>query len=420
MHRDMKPSNILVEPERLRLSHRLRNRPHRRETGVTRPERPSTPWHIWPRTVQHRPADPSSDIYALACVLYECVTGQQPFPGDTFERVASGHIFSPPPRPSEISRTIPTALDAVIARGLAKQPSDRYPTAVDMASAAKEVISRSSQPNVVAPGPPQHTWAQPHTGAPPAFSYPHSVPTLHAAAMPPLRNVRKEPAVCSSALWCSSPPYYWWPVSSPSWNSHRARSPPPPPSATASGGEFSGTYTADYGPGYRPRRQAGPDAPATTSNWAVRSECGASGCVATAANVSSTGMALLSNLTFDQLGGTWVAVGLASAQCSGDQPEECRLSHLEPASRRHVVRRDHQGFRERGLLGQTLREVHPHRRSRPQQGSRSRRPTTAGGLAGGSAARQLPADDDIRPRWRRTRENCSPPTPTASVPAIGA
>jgi hypothetical protein len=100
------------------------------------------------------------------------------------------------------------------------------------------------------------------------------------------------------------------------------------PSATSSsavspsGGEFTGTYAADYGPGTDLEDKPVPNAPATTSNWAVRSECGASGCLATAANISGTGMALLSNLTFDQLGGTWVAVGLASAQCGGDQPEE--------------------------------------------------------------------------------------------------
>jgi hypothetical protein len=97
--------------------------------------------------------------------------------------------------------------------------------------------------------------------------------------------------------------------------------PAAPSAASASGGDFSGTYRADYGPGADLEGNPVPNAPATTSNWAVRSTCGASGCAATAANVSGASMALLSNLTFDQLGGTWVAVGLASAQC-GDAPAE--------------------------------------------------------------------------------------------------
>jgi len=96
----------------------------------------------------------------------------------------------------------------------------------------------------------------------------------------------------------------------------------PPPAAAASGGDFTGTFRADYGPGTDLEDKPAPNAPATTSNWAVRPECGASGCVATAANVSGSDGALLSNLTFDQLGGNWVAVGVASAQCGGDAPSE--------------------------------------------------------------------------------------------------
>jgi hypothetical protein len=95
-----------------------------------------------------------------------------------------------------------------------------------------------------------------------------------------------------------------------------------PTTAPVTGVEFNGTYRADYGPGTDLEDKPVPNAPATTSNWAVRSTCGASGCVATAANISEGGIALLSNLTFDQLGGTWVAVGLASAQCGSDKPEE--------------------------------------------------------------------------------------------------
>src|SRR6185436_4495106 len=84
---------------------------------------------------------PSSDIYALACVLFECLTGEPPFPGSTLEQVAVGHMVAPPPRPSELSGSVPSGLDRVIETGLAKQTTDRYPTAVEMAAAAREAIT---------------------------------------------------------------------------------------------------------------------------------------------------------------------------------------------------------------------------------------------------------------------------------------
>lgn len=94
-----------------------------------------------------------------------------------------------------------------------------------------------------------------------------------------------------------------------------------PSTAAAGGVVFTGTYRADYGPGTDLDDKPVANAPATTNNWDVRSECGADGCVATAASAPS-GNALLSNMTFDQLGGSWVAVGLASAQCGTPDPVE--------------------------------------------------------------------------------------------------
>jgi serine/threonine-protein kinase len=93
------------------------------------------------------------------------------------------------------------------------------------------------------------------------------------------------------------------------------------PTASAPGpANFTGTYRADYGPGTDLDGKTVAGAPATTSNWDVRSVCGAAGCVATAA--SASGQSLLSSMTFDQLGGAWLAVGLASADCGGEQASE--------------------------------------------------------------------------------------------------
>jgi serine/threonine-protein kinase len=312
VHRDVKPSNILIDENDFAYLIDF-GIARTAEDGVTQTGATIGTWaYMAPERFSSDQTNPSSDIYALACVLYECVTGQQPFPGDTFERVASGHIFMPPPRPSEVSRTIPTALDAVIATGLAKQPAERYRTAVDMASAAKEVISGSSQANLYRPPP-----------SPPAYSYPHAGITMPApTGPPPPKRPRRNQGLLVGALVFFTTLVVVAAVVGVVAFTQRDGSSTSSPSASPSGTEFTGTYTADYGPGTDLDDKPVPNAPATTSNWAVRSECGASGCVATAANISSSGMALLSNLTFDQIGGTWLAVGLASAQCGGDQPEE--------------------------------------------------------------------------------------------------
>jgi Protein kinase domain len=81
-------------------------------------------------------AGPQTDVYSLACVLYECLTGQPPFEGSEIPQLISAHMFSPPPRPSIMRRGIDKALDDVIARGMAKDPTARFASAGELARAA--------------------------------------------------------------------------------------------------------------------------------------------------------------------------------------------------------------------------------------------------------------------------------------------
>ncbi len=86
-----------------------------------------------------------ADIYALACVLHECLTGSQPFPADSVSVVITSHLMQPIPRPSVTRPGIPAAFDQVIARGMAKKPSERYASAGDLAVAANDALTQRDQ-----------------------------------------------------------------------------------------------------------------------------------------------------------------------------------------------------------------------------------------------------------------------------------
>lgn len=91
--------------------------------------------------------DPSSDTYALTCVLYQCLTGELPFPGSTFEQIALAHLMDPPPKPSVRARgQLSAAMDEVIATGMAKEPESRYSTPKHLAAAARLALATKSQP----------------------------------------------------------------------------------------------------------------------------------------------------------------------------------------------------------------------------------------------------------------------------------
>jgi serine/threonine-protein kinase len=200
VHRDVKPSNVLIDEDDFAYLidfgiARATDDTRLTSTGGTI----GTLAYMAPERLGDNPdEDARADIYALACVLYECLTGSQPFPGSV-ERILLAHLQTPPPRPSTTQADVPATLDAVIATGMAKDPDHRYPTTIELATAAQNAITThvargnpavkpqpQPQPAVQparAPAPPQ-AWP-PRYAAPPPQPVPYVTPAPRYAPQPP-------------------------------------------------------------------------------------------------------------------------------------------------------------------------------------------------------------------------------------------
>ena len=137
---------------------------------------------------------PGADIYALACVLYECLTGSAPYEGrDEIPALVAAHLAAPVPLPSRQQPGVPVGFDEVIARGMAKEPQERYRTAGELGNAAQRALSTPVQDRGWAPqhAPTTQPWVRsPSTAARP----PAPVP-------PPLRGKsRRRTALIIAAI----------------------------------------------------------------------------------------------------------------------------------------------------------------------------------------------------------------------------
>jgi Protein kinase domain len=133
IHRDIKPQNILIEQgDRVYLADfgliKAPDEAQLTDTG----QFIGTIDYVSPEQIQGEPATATSDTYALAAVLYECLTGQVPFLRANEAAVIHAHVVQPPPRVTEIRPELPPAIDEVIATGMAKDPSARPVSAVAM------------------------------------------------------------------------------------------------------------------------------------------------------------------------------------------------------------------------------------------------------------------------------------------------
>ncbi|WP_369804988.1 serine/threonine-protein kinase [Mycobacterium sp. IS-836] len=145
IHRDVKPQNIIVTPADFVYLvdfgiAQTKGDPRLTTVGT----QIGTLNYMAPERFNEKATTPSVDVYSLACVLYESLTGEAPFAGESLEHLVAAHLAVPPPRPSVTTGQVPAALDEVVARGMAKRPDDRYATAGSLARAAQRAVGISS------------------------------------------------------------------------------------------------------------------------------------------------------------------------------------------------------------------------------------------------------------------------------------
>ena len=136
VHRDVKPSNIMItdtgqtKVTDFGISRALGgdNEQTMTQTGMVI----GTAAYLSPEQAQGNQIDARSDVYALGIVLYEILTGSVPFSGDTPLAIAYKHVRENPDPPSSINPDVPTPMDAIVMKALAKNPDNRYSSASDM------------------------------------------------------------------------------------------------------------------------------------------------------------------------------------------------------------------------------------------------------------------------------------------------
>ena len=141
VHRDVKPGNIMVMPSGqikitdFGIARAVRDGRDLTQVGMV----VGTASYLSPEQARGVEVDPRADLYALGVVLFEMVTGQLPFVGDSALAVAGHQVSTPPPRVRSVRSDLPLDLDLLVDRLLAKNPGDRYQSAISLAHELRKI-----------------------------------------------------------------------------------------------------------------------------------------------------------------------------------------------------------------------------------------------------------------------------------------
>jgi serine/threonine-protein kinase len=283
VHRDIKPSNVLITG---RAGHEF---VYLVDFGIARVLDDSagapltgtgttigTMTYMAPERFRGDRIDHRADVYSLACLLFEILTGRTPFRGDGLPALMHAHLQNEPPYPSREHPGVPPGFDAVVARGMAKEPDDRYPTAGALADAALAALADDgaadarTRPVDLAPGPPgatvrlgQETPSRTLLGLPDAgFTAPEP------AAAAPRSAVRRRGLLAAGAGVVLIAAVVAVPLLM------RPGSPPATGAAPSSSATSAAESTAETAEGTRPRSLDSGDAQADQQLWDTLRDAG--------------------------------------------------------------------------------------------------------------------------------------------------
>lgn len=218
MHRDIKPANILVTPgvgsgpgntgslppEAVKvtdfgIAQVLDEVTNLTGTGITI----GTMHYASPEQIEGRRVDARSDIYSLGATAYELLTGAPPFDSPSLHGLMTAHMYHEPPAASGRNGALPTAVDGVLARAMAKNPDDRYPTAGDFADALRDAFD--TRQTLVGPGMPADPRAHQGSSGPAGGGRPASFAALDQPTDPTVRARLGQSASSAETLHGWSP-----------------------------------------------------------------------------------------------------------------------------------------------------------------------------------------------------------------------
>ena len=208
VHRDVKPANLLVDRDGhvYLTDFGLAKAVLTRSGGTRTGQWVGTLDYVSPEQIRGGRIDARADVYALGGVLHFALTGRVPFEREGDEAKLWAQLSAPPPVPSAVRRGLPAQFDVAVARAMAKEPDERYPSAGDLGRAARAAAERPrcrpSRSGWWRAAPPRRARRRPSRGWPPRprRAPPRSSrPSARAAAARPLLRRRRDCCWRSSA-----------------------------------------------------------------------------------------------------------------------------------------------------------------------------------------------------------------------------